>query len=171
MFHSEVKSNSVDFTPNLENGIWFDPERITLEGRYSDQVTAYRARKKWAKALETSFLLEGKHDFSLSIERCPNSYEGVSEGTYAVTCDFHTACGRYAFWRLTHNQAPEVQFLLETAHLSTSATLSSYSDGLVHNENIRESQLFNSEMRERPLQDAVRACLDWISWRLRRRIR
>jgi hypothetical protein len=36
---------------------------------------------------------------------------------YKVRCDFQTACGRYAFWRLTHHQAPEVQFLLETAHL------------------------------------------------------
>jgi hypothetical protein len=34
-----------------------------------------------------------------------------------LTCEFSTACGRYAFWRLTNSQSPESQYLIETAHI------------------------------------------------------
>jgi hypothetical protein len=92
-------------------GLWYDPERLVIEGVYQDEVTAYRARRRWIEALEKNFLLEESLDFSLKVRR---SRGGKN---FRVRCDFLTACGRYAFWRLTHHQAPEVQFLLETAHL------------------------------------------------------
>jgi hypothetical protein len=92
-------------------GLWYDPERLVVEGVYQDEVTAYRARRRWIEALGKNFLLEEGLDFSLKVRR---SRGGRS---FRVRCDFLTACGRYAFWRLTHHQAPEVQFLLETAHL------------------------------------------------------
>lgn len=92
-------------------GLWYDAERLMLEGVYLDEVTAYRARKGWIEAFETNFLLEERVDFRVRVlrqERAPR---------FSVVCEFMTACGRYAFWRLTHHQAPEVQFILETAHL------------------------------------------------------
>lgn len=92
-------------------GLWYDSDRLTLSGVYLDEITAYRARKRWIEALEINFLLEERHDFSIKVR---SSHGGK---LYKVRCDFQTACGRYAFWRLTHHQAPEVQFLLETAHL------------------------------------------------------
>jgi hypothetical protein len=92
-------------------GLWYDPERLIVEGVYQDEVTAYRARRRWIEALEKNFLLEESLDFSLKV-RCSRGGRN-----FRVRCDFLTACGRYAFWRLTHHQAPEVQFLLETAHL------------------------------------------------------
>jgi hypothetical protein len=92
-------------------GLWYDPDRLMLEGVYNDEVTAYRARKRWINALERHFLLEDSLDFNLIVNNAQDS------SYYKVRCDFLTACGRYAFWRLTHHQAPEVQCLLETAHL------------------------------------------------------
>jgi hypothetical protein len=92
-------------------GLCYDPERLIVEGIYQDEVTAYRARKRWIETLRHNFLLEDAHDFVMKVKR-------VSGGRYfRVRCDFITACGRYAFWRLTHHQAPEVQMVLETAHL------------------------------------------------------
>lgn len=92
-------------------GLWYDPDRLVIEGVYQDELAAYRARRRWIEALQENFLLEDTHDFSLKVKQ---SRGGRS---FRVRCDFLTACGRYAFWRLTHHQAPEVQFLLETAHL------------------------------------------------------
>ena len=92
-------------------GLWYDADRLVLSGVYLDEVTAYRARKRWIEALERNFLLEERHDFSIKVRP---AYRGRH---FKVRCDFLTACGRYAFWRLTNHQAPEVQFLLETAHL------------------------------------------------------
>jgi hypothetical protein len=92
-------------------GLWYDADRLVLSGVYMDEVTAYRARKRWIDALEKNFLLEERHDFSIKVRP---AYRGRH---FKVRCDFLTACGRYAFWRLTNHQAPEVQFLLETAHL------------------------------------------------------
>ncbi len=95
-------------------GLWYDPERLVIEGVYHDELSAYRAKRRWIEAMEKNFLLDDAIDFSLKVKR---SRAGRN---YRVRCDFLTACGRYAFWRLTHHQAPEVQFLLETAHLTHS---------------------------------------------------
>ncbi len=92
-------------------GLWYDSERLMLEGVYLDEITAYRARKGWIEAFEINFLLEERVDFRVRVAR----QEGGTR--FCVMCEFLTACGRYAFWRLTHHQAPEVQFVLETAHL------------------------------------------------------
>jgi hypothetical protein len=90
----------------------FDLDRIVLEGCYADELSAYRAKKTWSKTLETSFLLDLGFDFKVVVEHTEQPF-------YSVRCDFSTACGRYAFWRLTHNQAPEIQFIIRTAHIPT----------------------------------------------------
>jgi hypothetical protein len=92
-------------------GLWYDSDRLMLIGVYQDEVTAYRARRRWIDALARNFLLEERHDFGIRVRP---AYGGRN---FKVRCDFLTACGRYAFWRLTNHQAPEVQFLLETAHV------------------------------------------------------
>jgi hypothetical protein len=104
-----VENGSGELTVGL--GLWYDSERLMLEGVYLDEVTAYRARKGWIEAFETNFLLEDRIDFRVRVVQL------AQKGRFGVTCEFLTACGRYAFWRLTHHQAPEVQFILETAHL------------------------------------------------------
>ena len=91
--------------------VLFDPHEVSLRGVYNDELSLYRAKKNWATILETNFLLEHEYDYSIS--RKVESDEGI----YTLRCHFLTACGRYAFWRLTNDQAPEAQYLIETAHI------------------------------------------------------
>jgi hypothetical protein len=95
----------------------FDPVGIVLKGRYLDELSAYRARKVWSETLEMTFLLDTDHDFTMEVvpSMIPDSFE--------LHCNFHTACARYAFWRLTNNQAPEAQYQIETAHIPVSERL------------------------------------------------
>ena len=87
----------------------FDPEALALEGNYNDELSAHRAKRSWTNVLETTFLLDKGHDFKLRVVN--------PEANYLLRCEFTTACGRYAFWRLTNNQAPEAQYQIETAHI------------------------------------------------------
>lgn len=91
--------------------IRFDPERIILQGCYSDQLSAYRAKKIWFETLESCFLLDADHDFTVRV------ISDFSDSKFYLNCSFVSACGRYAFWRLTNEQAPEAQYILETAHI------------------------------------------------------
>jgi hypothetical protein len=95
-------------------GVCFDPDKTMLLGWYRDEISAYRAKKIWTAALHENFLLEPKHDFSYEI--------GFDEEiqAHSLRCNFLTACARYAFWRITNAQAPEVQYLIETAHIPSS---------------------------------------------------
>lgn len=107
--HSEALDVSVGVPP--EPGVYFNADAVTLQGSYKDELSAFRARRGWIEALEANFLLEEKHDFSCRIS-------GVSEQeAYLLTCNFTSACARYAFWRLTNGQAPEAQYLIETSHI------------------------------------------------------
>ena len=36
---------------------------------------------------------------------------------FMLRAHFVSACARYAFWRLTNCQAPETQYIMETAHI------------------------------------------------------
>lgn len=89
----------------------FDAEHATLAGCYRDQLSAYRAKKVWVETMERFFLLEEGHDYLLSIRGATGT------GRFELECYFITACARYAFWRLTNYQAPEAQYLIETAHI------------------------------------------------------
>ena len=96
------------------NGICYDPENIVIYGWYPDELSAFRAKKVWRLTLEENFLLEEEHDFTQKV---------LTNGEllrYGVECSFKTACARYAFWRITNNQAPEAQYMLETAHIPAS---------------------------------------------------
>ncbi len=96
--------------------ICYDPENVLLEGWYPDELSAYRARTVWKQTLSHHFLLEYEEDFQLSIER------NKTGDVFQLSCTFYTACARYAFWRITNEQAPEVQYLLETAHIPKSSS-------------------------------------------------
>lgn len=89
----------------------FDPENVTLKGNYRDELSAYRAKQIWNEALESHFLLDFGQDFALTVT------SHSEEGRFELSCDFKSACARYAFWRLTNHQAPEVQYVIETAHI------------------------------------------------------
>ncbi len=98
------------------DGVCYDPEGISLHGLYSDELSAYRARRGWTEILEELFFLESKDDF---VVRVTGNRDGAR---FVLSCEFTSASARYAFWRLTHNQAPEAQYLIETAHIPSSAS-------------------------------------------------
>ncbi len=112
MFDQGIGVAADGITEGRMLGLWYDPERLLIEGIYCDEVTAYRARRRWIEALKVHFLLEDGVDFSLKVRLLRGNHN------FKVQCRFITACGRYAFWRLTHHQALEVQCILETAHLA-----------------------------------------------------
>ena len=116
MSHELRNAQHSDLTEDLPGiqGVCFDPDSVTLQGVYSDELSLFRARKIWTATLEATFLLEGARDFRFDIFR---SYEA---GRFVLRCAFLSACGRYAFWRLTNNQAPEAQYEIETAHIPDS---------------------------------------------------
>lgn len=97
--------------PAVTTGVVFDADKMAVQGVYRDQLAAYRAKKLWSSALQKNFLLEAGHDFALDVN------SSLETHVFVLRCDFLTACGRYAFWRLTHSQAPEVQYLMEIAHV------------------------------------------------------
>lgn len=107
---TEVQTPAPVSISNETKGVFFDTDRLIITGFYSDEIGAYRAKKTWSLALEQSFLLDSGHDFKVKVVR------NMDAALYELRCEFTTACGRYAFWRLTHNQAPETQFLMEHAH-------------------------------------------------------
>lgn len=116
MQKSELEAPVVALMAGVEfrGEVFFDPDIIMLEGRYSDELSAHRARRSWVKIFEASFLLEPEHDFLLTVSLM------TDEEGFALRCSFVSACGRYAFWRLTHGQAQDAQYLLETAHVPSS---------------------------------------------------
>ena len=97
-------------------GVCFDPEDITLLGVYADELSLFRAKQGWKRVLETNFMLEDEHDFKFTLSK---DYNGLK---FNLSCHFDTACGRYAFWRLTNYQAPEAQYEIETAHIPSSSS-------------------------------------------------
>jgi hypothetical protein len=154
MYQTELEESfSITATPD-GLGLWFDAERLILEGAYLDEISAYRARRRWVEAFETNFLLEGSHDFGIKVvlER--------ESGRFFVRCTFLTACGRYAFWRLTHHQAPEVQFLLETAHLPFAAVCPPRIESFVSDEyEEMQSLIFHSPSSQEPKRTAFQKLL------------
>jgi len=107
-----ISSQLVDLTNfPVSEGVAFDPESVTLRGLYKDEISAHRAKRLWIETLESNFLLELDYDFELSV------ISVLDHDLFYLSCSFSTACARYAFWRITNNQAPEAQYIIETAHI------------------------------------------------------
>ena len=94
----------------LFTGVCFNPEKCEVYGNYSDEISAYRAKKNWNDALTINFQLNSSTDYSMEIT-------DTNHGTYLLTCTFHSSTSRYAFWKITNHQSPEVQYIIETAHI------------------------------------------------------
>jgi len=106
-------SQPIELTHNvsIDLGVCFDPDNVILQGIYQDELSAYRAKRRWEETFSSHFLLDSEQDFNLEVKG------NLHEGKFILTCRFLTACGRYAFWRITNNQAPETQYIIETAHI------------------------------------------------------
>jgi hypothetical protein len=140
--------------------IRFDPERVVLQGVYRDQLSAYRARKIWVETLSSNFLLDSGHDYEISVE------SRVKDGQFFLNCSFTSACGRYAFWRLTNEQAPEAQYLIETAHIPHSELCADdffAAPDLKPMDNRVEAELFGEiERSAGRVQDILKSFRAWL---------
>ena len=58
MHQSEYETSVGIHAPAIGLGLWYDAEKLILEGIYLDEVSAYRARRSWIKTFEMNFLLE-----------------------------------------------------------------------------------------------------------------
>jgi len=85
------------------NELVFDAEGATIIGHYENELAAHRAKRQWSEILKSYFLLENERDYETSVISCPES------DYFVLYCFFTSACGRYAFWRLVNNQAPEAE--------------------------------------------------------------
>lgn len=93
----------------------YSSEKYIIMGEYSNELLLFRAKKFWALVLQDTFLLENITDFKFQVKK--NSKLNI----YNLICTFKSACGRYAFWRISNDQNPEVKYIIETAHLTSTA--------------------------------------------------
>jgi hypothetical protein len=99
-----VRSKSINLDlSKYKPGLVFDADGITLLGKYTDELSAYRAKKQWVDVLNSYFLLERDRDYDMWVSGT------LAEQYYVLSCSFVSACGRYAFWRLVNRQAPEAE--------------------------------------------------------------
>ena len=110
-----IKSQSAggEAALRFSSEILFDKDAITLFARYHDELSAHRAKRIWIETYESHFLLEEDGDYRLEVAK----EESELEVFFVLRCKFISACARYAFWRITNQQAPEAQYVLETAHI------------------------------------------------------
>jgi hypothetical protein len=84
-------------------GLIFDADGITLLGKYTDELAAHRAKKRWVAVLNSYFLLDRERDYEMWVNG------SLEDHCFVLSCSFVSACGRYAFWRLVNRQAPEAE--------------------------------------------------------------
>ena len=95
-------------------GLIYDADTVTLVGKYTDELSAHRARRQWVDLLNSYFLLERDRDYEMFVT------SSLEESYFVLNCCFISACGRYAFWRLINHQAPEAEERLGGTVKSTS---------------------------------------------------
>lgn len=117
MEHANLQLIELSRKIGLDSPVRFDPETNALAGVYTDELSVHRAKRGWREVLEEHFILEFGHDFTLEIVEDPNTRR------YLMRCEFVSACGKSAFWRITNHQAPETQCIIETAHIPISDSL------------------------------------------------
>ncbi len=100
---SVESNNDVLQYTKYKEGLIYDAESVILAGKYSDEMSAHRAKKTWIDVLGSYFLLESERDYELWVTT------DITKEYFVVHCCFISACGRYAFWRLVNQQAPEAE--------------------------------------------------------------
>ena len=97
--NSELAADLSKFKP----GLIFDADGVCLFGKHQDEMSAWRSKRRWVEVLHDYFLLELERDYDIEV------ISDLDTMTFAVSCTFSSACGRYAFWRLINHQAPEAE--------------------------------------------------------------
>lgn len=85
----------------VKPGLVYDADKLTLIGKFNNELAAYRARRRWTEVFGDHFLLEHQKDYKMLVE--------TTEEEFQLAVSFHSPCGRYAFWRLVNKQTPEAE--------------------------------------------------------------
>lgn len=93
-------------TAKVSQRLTYDAEGVSLIGKYNDEISAHRAKRTWKNVLGNSFLLDEGRDYELWISG------SIADNNFMISCSFLSACGRYAFWRLINEQAPDAEMKL-----------------------------------------------------------
>jgi hypothetical protein len=99
---SEPIETTIDLS-KFKPGLIFDADGVCLFGKYHDELSAWRGKNKWIEVLHDYFLLEPERDYEMKV------ISDLETGTFCLSCNFESACGRYTFWRLINHQAPEAE--------------------------------------------------------------
>lgn len=88
-----------------EEKLNFDLDEGAIEARYRDEIALARSKRIWNQTLQAFFDLRSEEDYQITKDKL------------SLTLKFLSPSGRYAFWRIISGQLPDVQFLIETAHI------------------------------------------------------
>lgn len=107
---AKVENNITEDKVTIEKyGVFFDSDTFVLQGYYEFELAQRRALKNWTQAIEDCLLLTNQSDFKVSYCNDLNSFR--------ISCEFVSATGKYAFWKLINGQAPDAQYQIEIAHI------------------------------------------------------
>ena len=129
----------------------FDADSISLAGTFTDELAAYRARRTWDEVLAKHFLLEKTKDYEMKVAR-----DESDPFSYQLKCCFHSACGRYAFWRLVNHQAPDVEGKLLSTNM-VSKKSARFLLGSLWNNNPSNAWIYNADAQIESATDEVRS--------------
>ncbi len=119
-------------------GLIYDADGVTLLGKYTDELSAHRAKRGWAEVLGSYFLLEDERDYDMWVT------SNLDDNYFVLSCCFVSACGRYAFWRLINHQAPEAEERLGGTGTQTAAKRFLSSMRVEEEEDRKSTWVFNS---------------------------
>lgn len=94
---STNNSRAVEQSPRLT----FSQNEMSLSMQFVDEISAYRARRKWIELLKVQLLVDHEEDFQISIKK-------ESDSIWNMHCEFTSSCGRYAFWRIMNKKDSKI---------------------------------------------------------------
>ena len=91
----------------------FNKDTHILSKSYTDEISAYRAKKTWVSLLK-GCLLDVVDDINLRVTKM----EVIQAGNlYTLSCKFHSHTARYTFFRMISNNMNVLVCSLEAAHI------------------------------------------------------
>ncbi len=87
-----------------------DLNNFSIEARYDDELSRYRAKKRWESLLKDIYLLEPSTDFSIK------SFSDPDRCFYYLKCAFKTQVGKFILQRMCAELNSPAIKTLKVAH-------------------------------------------------------
>lgn len=91
----------------------FDPEALSIQARYDDEVARFRAKKRWETLFTEIYLLEPKTDFRITL------FSDEDRLFFYMVCHFVSQVGKYVFYRITSDQNNAAVRTLKVSHYAS----------------------------------------------------